>query len=40
MKMYEGIIVAHTADKAEQKKKTAERRSAGGGKNFTHNVKG
>mgnify|MGYP000010212951 FL=1 len=40
MKMWEGILVAHRVDKAEKQKKAEQRRSAGGGKNFTHNVKG
>jgi hypothetical protein len=40
MKMWEGILITHRADKAEKQKKAAERKSAGGGKNFTHNVKG
>ena len=40
MKMYEGIIVSHRADKAEQKRKAEERKSNSGGKNYTHNVKG
>ena len=40
MKMWEGILVAHRVDKAEKHKKAEQRRSAGGGKNFTHNVKG
>ena len=40
MKMWEGILVAHRVDKAGKHKKAEQRRSAGGGKNFTHNVKG
>ena len=40
MKMWEGIVVAHRMDKSEKQKKAAERKSAGGGKNYTHNVKG
>ena len=40
MKLYEGIIVDYKAEKAERKRKAEERRSAGGGKNYTHNVKG
>ena len=40
IKMWERIVVNHRATKAEEKKKADERRSAGGGKNFTHNVKG
>jgi hypothetical protein len=40
MKLWEGILVAHRADKAQRKQKADERKSAGGGKNFTHNVKG
>ena len=40
MKMYESILVNHRAQKAEQKRKAEERRSSGGGKNYTHNIKG
>lgn len=41
LKMYEGIIVLKRAEQAEKKRKADERKkSAGGGKNFTHNVKG
>ena len=40
MKLWEGILVAYRADQAEKHKKAEQRRSAGGGKNFTHNVKG
>ncbi len=42
MKMYEGIIVSHRAEKAEQQRKAEERKSAsaGGGKSYAHNVKG
>jgi len=42
MKMYEGIIVEHRAEKAEQRRKAEERKtkSAGGGKSYAHNVKG
>jgi hypothetical protein len=40
LKMWEGILVNHRLDKANKQKKAEERRSAGGGKNFTHNVKG
>ena len=40
MKMYEQIIVDNKAKEAEKKRKADERRSAGGGKNYTHNVKG
>jgi|TARA_R110000772_G_scaffold149208_3_gene259920 hypothetical protein len=41
LKMYEGIVVAHRAEESERKRKADERKSsAGGGKNFTHNVKG
>jgi len=39
MKMWEGELVAYRSDKAERQKKAAERQSAGGGKNYTHNVK-
>ena len=40
MKLWENILVEYKAQKAERKKKADERKSAGGGKNFTHNVKG
>ena len=40
MKLWETTVVKHRADKAEQKRKADKRRSAGGGKNYTHNVKG
>jgi hypothetical protein len=42
MKMYEGIIVEHKAEQAEQRRKAEERKtqSAGGGKSYAHNVKG
>ena len=40
MKLWEGIIISHRAKSAEKKRKAEERKSAGGGKNFTHNVKG
>jgi hypothetical protein len=41
MKMYEGSIVSYRAEKAEKKRKADERKAkAGGGKNYTHNVKG
>ena len=40
MKIYESIIVSQKAEKAEQKRKAEERKSASGGKNYTHNIKG
>ena len=40
MKMWEGILIVHRQKKSEKKRKADERKSAGGGKNFTHNVKG
>ena len=40
MKIYENVIVSDRHDEAERKRKAEERKSAGGGKNFTHNVKG
>ena len=40
MKMWEGIVVNHTAEKSARKRKAEERRSAGGGKQYTHSVKG
>ncbi len=40
MKMYEGIIIEHRERKAEEQRKAEKRKSAGGGKKYTHNVKG
>ena len=40
MKMYEGIIIEHKAEKAEQQRKAEERKAKSGGKNFAHNVRG
>jgi len=40
MKMWEGTIISHRAKEAERKRKAEERKkSAGGGKQYTHNVK-
>jgi len=42
MKLYEGIIVSYRAEESDKKRKAEERKSksAGGGKNYTHNVRG
>lgn len=41
MKLYEGVIISYKAEQADQKRKADERKAkAGGGKNFTHNVRG
>jgi hypothetical protein len=40
MKMYEYAVVSDRQEESERKRKAEERKSAGGGKNFTHNVKG
>jgi len=42
MKLYEGIIIKHRAEESERKRKAEERKSksAGGGKTYTHNVRG
>lgn len=41
MKVYEGVLIQYRAEKAEKKRKAEERKkSASGGKRFTHNVKG
>lgn len=41
MKMYEVSLVTYRADEAQRKRKAEERKaSAGGGKQYTHNVKG
>lgn len=41
MKMYESMLINHRAEKAEQKRKAEERKrkSSGGGKNYTHNIR-
>ena len=39
-KIYENIIVKYQSDKSDRKRKADERKSAGGGKTFTHNVQG
>lgn len=40
IKLWEGLLIEFRADKATRKRKADERKSAGGEKNFTHNVKG
>lgn len=42
MKLYEGIIIKHRAEESDRKRKAEERKSksAGGGKTYTHNVRG
>jgi len=40
MKLYENTIMEHKAEEATKKRKAEERKSAGGGKQYTHNVKG
>jgi hypothetical protein len=42
MKLYENIIVSYKSEEAEKKRKAEERKakSAGGGKQYTHNVRG
>ena len=42
LKLYEGLIVEYKAKKAEQKRKAEERKqkASGGGKQYTHNIKG
>jgi len=40
MKLLDNISVGHKAELAQRKQKADERKSASGGKNFTHNVKG
>ncbi len=42
MKSYESKLVAHRAELADRKRKAEERKakSKGGGRNYTHNVKG
>ena len=41
-KMYENIVVTYKAEEAEKKRKAEQRKSqaAGGGKTYTHNVRG
>jgi len=42
MKTYESELVSYRAEQAEKKRKADERKAkaAGGGKNYTHNVRG
>jgi hypothetical protein len=40
MKLWEGIVINYRSEKAESRRKAEERKSASGGKQFTHNVKG
>jgi hypothetical protein len=42
MKIYENIIIKYKTEESEKKRKAAERKSksAGGGKTYTHNVRG
>ena len=42
MKLWEGVVMKYRAEEAERKRKAEERKSksAGGGKNYTHNVRG
>jgi hypothetical protein len=40
MKIWEGLVVSYRAEKSDQRRKADERRSAGGGKTFTHKVQG
>ena len=40
MKMYEYVLIEYRAEKADKKQKADERKSASGGKNYTHNVRG
>ena len=40
MKLLENITVGYRSEQAKRKQKADERKSASGGKNFTHNVKG
>jgi hypothetical protein len=42
MKVYETVLVSYKAEEADKKRKAEERKakSAGGGNNYTHNVRG
>lgn len=42
MKLYEGVLISYRAQESEKRRKAEERKakSAGGGKNYTHNVRG
>ena len=40
MKLYEGIVVTNKFEKAEERRKQAERKTQLGGKSYTHNVQG
>jgi len=42
MKLYEGILIKYRSEESDKKRKAEERKgkSAGGGKQYTHNVRG
>lgn len=42
LKIYENLLISYRAEEADKKRKAEERKakSAGGGKNYTHNVRG
>ena len=42
MKLYEGVLIKYRAEESDKKRKAEERKSksAGGGKQYTHNVRG
>jgi hypothetical protein len=40
MKTLEGITIEYRGEEQTKRRKAEERKSSGGGKNFTHNVKG
>jgi len=40
MHLYDIILITHKAEAADNRRKAEERKSSGGGKNFTHSVKG
>ena len=42
MKIYEGILIQYRAEQSDKKRKAEDRKSksAGGGKTYTHNVRG
>jgi hypothetical protein len=40
MQMYDSLVIKKRAEEAKRRDKSNERKSAGGGKQFTHNIQG
>lgn len=40
MKLWESILISYRSEKQKQREAAEKRKSAGGGKNYTHNIKG